>query len=211
MAHWHEPLRLIGGWRFRSERCNRLRVAFRGEDVQVAPFQGYFLRYEGAAEPVRGRFPSPQRDPEGWIELWPSEPLQASSMNEAKEKAAPLLTRLEQGDLSGFERRPHSAPQRATLVEQIEHPTRMAQALITRRDHGPYQISYRVYAPNGRYFPAASPSISTDRDHEWGMAWPRNEAGQPLRTLADELEIAREVAMQELDCLVQADPEIRPR
>lgn len=211
MAHWHEPLRLIGGWQFRSERCSRLRVMFRGADVRVALFEGHFLRYEGSAEPFKGRYPSPGRDPGGWVELWPSEPLFASSMEEAKAKFAPLLAQLERGDFTDFERRPYVVPRRPALVRQIEHPTRLAQALITCDEAETYRVSYRVYARNGHYFPAASPSISTDPEMEWGMAWPKNEAGKPLRTLADNLESAERVAIEELDRLVQRDPEIALR
>lgn len=211
MGHWHEPLRLVGGWAFGPEKGSRIRAVFRGEDVRLAPFEGHFLRYEGSAEPFRGRFPSPNREPEGWVELWPSERLFASSKEEAKEKFAPLLAQLERGDFTCFERRLYELPRRPVLVKQIEHSTRMAQALITCDEAGTYRVSYRVYARNGRYFPAASPSISADLEMQWGMTWPKDEAGKPLRTLADDLESAERIAIEELDRLVQRDPEIALR
>jgi hypothetical protein len=211
MAHWHEPLRLIGGWGFGPAKGSRIRVAFHGEDVRVAPFEGHFLRYEGPEPPPGQRYPRLNQGPEGWVELWPVEPLLASSMQEAKVQFAPLLAQLERGDFAGFERRPYMLPVRPILVRQIDHPTHMARALIACRTDGIHQITYQGYAPNGRYFPASGPSIGEDLDLEWGVIWVQDRVGKPLRTLAADLESAEIVATAELAALVQANGDIKPR
>lgn len=211
MAHWHESLKLIGGWGFGPAPGSRIRVIFQGDDVRAAPFEGHFLRYEGPEPPAGQRYPHPSREPEEWVEWWPLELLRASSMAEAKERFAPLLAQLERGDFAGFERRPYVLPTRPTPVKQIDHPTFIARALVARRGDGVYQISYQVYAPNGRYFPATGPSLSDDLNCEWGVVWTTDEAGKPLRTLADTLESAEAAASLELDLLVTTHTGIRPR
>ena len=59
--------------------------------------------------------------------------------------------------------------------------------------------------------PASTPSISTDLNFEWGRTYERDEEGQQLRTLADDLASAEEIAVIELNRLVAQDPEIKRR
>jgi len=46
---------------------------------------------------------------------------------------------------------------------------------------------------------------------EWGRTYERDEEGQQLRTLADDLASAEEIAVIELNRLVAQDPEIKRR
>lgn len=210
MAHWHEPKPHRLSWVLPARDGDRVSAEFLGVDVRVAPFQGYFLRYEGPEPVPAGPFPHWRHDPTGWIELWPREPLLAGSLGEARERIDPLLPGLEDGSTDDlFEKRPYVAPVRPTRVEELEHPTHHARAVISRWPEGHFEVSYLVYAPNGRYFPAASPAISAELDWEWGVTWMEDENGGGLRTLAGSLESAREIATVELDLLVSQDASIK--
>jgi hypothetical protein len=212
MACWHEAKKHRGGWVFPPKSGSRVGVVFRGEDARVAPFEGYFMRYEGGGSIPDGPFPHWKKNPQGWVELWPREPLRASSMEEAKRKFAPMLRQVEDGSLDErFEKRPCRPPARPARVKEIDHPTHVARAVIVQHPEGMYEVGYLVYAPNGRYFPAATPSISSELEWEWGVTWVQDENGQDMRTLADDLEDAEEIARIELDMLVRNDSMIRRR
>ena len=71
-----------------------------------------------------------------------------------------------------------------------------------------YEVRYFVYAPNGRYIPAVTPSVG-ELEWEWGVTYPQDAEGRALRTLADDLESAESVAIEELNMLVDRDSEIR--
>lgn len=108
MAYWHEVSQNTGGWLILPEPGRRVAASFRGRDVRKAPFQGHFIRYEGAGKVPSGIFPSWHRKPEGWFELWPHEPIFASSMEEAKSLIQPLLPLIEAGSIDArFERKPY--------------------------------------------------------------------------------------------------------
>ena len=201
-----------GGWLFPPKPGSRVAVSFRGHDVRKAPFQGHFLRYEGEGEVPSGPFPHWRRNPEGWFELWPREPLLASSMEEAKAKFAPLFPYVEDGSIDDqFEKRPYQTPVMPQLVEEIEHPTHVARTQIVQYPDGLYAVGYLVYAPNGRYLRATSPTISNGFGWEWGVMYVQDEEGQCLRTLADDLASAQEIATIELHQLVAQDSEIKRR
>lgn len=212
MSHWHERKPNLGSWVFPARKGGRVAAKFTGEDVRVAPFPGHFLRYEGPEPVPTGAFPHWTRRPEGWFELWPREPLLASSMDEARERIDPLLPGLEDGSADDrYAKRPYVPPVRPTRVEEIEHATHHARAVIVQWPEGHYEVGYIVYAPNGRYFPAATPSISTELDWEWGVTSMADDEGRELRTLASNRESAREIAARELDLLVRQDPCIKLR
>ncbi len=185
---------------------------FRGEDVRVAPFEGHFMRYEGA-DPLppfaSGRW---RQHPDGWYELWPREALSAWSMEEAQIAVAPLLHGLEDGSTDHlYDRRRYVAPPKPEKVAEIEHATYVAKAVIARNPDGVYECHYFVYAPNGVYLPAGTPSVSAELDWEWGVTWPEDEEGKDLRTLADDPASAEQIARAELDAIVAKDPRIRRR
>jgi hypothetical protein len=183
-----------------------------GEDVRVAPFTGHFLRYEGTVIPERLPFGVWRRQPESWFELYPEEPLLASSMEEARELIKPHREALEEVEYcEGYARRPYLPPAVPEKVQVIHHPTRIAEAIIARHTDGRFEVFYKVYAPNGRYFPVSTPSISSEMDWEWGVTWPKDESGKDLQTFADSLESAEAIAVRELSQLVDADPEIKLR
>jgi hypothetical protein len=212
MTHWHEHPVKSGGWVFRSPQPSRVTPVFRGQDVRKAPFEGYFMRYEGETLLPNGRPPNWHKHPDGWFELRPHELLLAWSSQEAKEKFTPLLPLVEDGKHDNlFDRRPYEPPVRAALVRELEHPTRVAKARIGLYPDGRYRILYAVYAPNGRYMPLVTPSVSAELDWEWGSMSPTDDAGRELTTYADDLESAMEIATRELDQLVAADPEIKMR
>ena len=201
MAYWHEQARHIGRWVF-PNRQGRVTVVFQGHDIREAPFQGYFLRYEGEGEvkPMGWK-----RDPVGWVEVWPREPLLAWSMDEAKAQFQPLLPQIEDGNLGEqYERRAYLLPVRPKLVAEVEHPTHQARARILRWPDGRYQVRYLVYAPDGRYFPASTPSVGV-LGWEWGVA------REDIETFADDLASAERIASEELAEVVTSDPEIKPR
>lgn len=201
MGYWHEPARHKGGWVF-PNREGTVGAVFEGQDVQHSPFEGYFLRWKGEGEtPVLGW----RQNPENWIQLRPHQALPASSMNEARAKIAPLLPQIEAGSIDDqFESVPYQPPHRPHLVKKIEHTTHWARARIVQQAEGRYEVDYLVYAPDGKYFPAATPSIG-ELGWEWGR--PRVET----RTLADDLTSAEEIGGKELNQIVQSDPEIRRR
>lgn len=212
MGYWHEVKRSDNGWLFPVKKGARVAVSFRGEDVRVAPFQGHFLRFEGEGE-VPGQSLSPwNRSPEGWFELWPLQPMFASSRDEAISLFEPLLPQLEDGSIDGlFEKRPYQPPARPAFIKDINHPDYIAAARIVKHGNGIYEVAYVVYAPDGKYFPVSTPSVSEDPDFEWGITYMRDEAGRRLQTMADDLASAEEIAATELDTLVTQDPEIKRR
>ena len=202
MAAWQEPAKSGGkhSWVFRK-LGSKVGVVFSGADVRLAPFEGVFLRYEGDKEAPQGW----NRNSQDWYELWPREPLKASSMEEAKALFTPLLPQIEDGSLDDqFERRPYQPPILPLVVKEIEHLSHVAKTLIVQHTSGIYELRFRVYAPDGKYYPAQTPSIG-ERGWEWGRA--RMET----TTYADDLESAEQVALLELDEIVQADPEIKRR
>ncbi len=212
MAYWHAVTEDTNSWVFPAKKGSRVAVSFRGRNARKAPFSGCFLRYEGAGEVPTGLFPHWRRSPEGWFELWPLEPMLAYSMEEAKLLFEPLLPQIEDGRLDAqFEKRPFQPPIVPQWVKEIEHITHVAMARIMRYPDGLYSVGYLVYAPNGRYLPASTPNVSTDWYSEWGVAYATDEAGQRLRTLADDLTSAEEIAVIELNRLVAQDPEIKHR
>lgn len=212
MGHRHERKINDNGWLFPAKKGSRVAVSFRGHDVRIAPFQGRFLRFEGAGEiPVKSFFPW-ETAPEGWFELWPMEPMLASSREEAKALFEPILPQVEDGTIDeSFEKRPYQPPAKPQFVKEIEHLTHLAKARIVKHENGVYQIGYAVYAPNGRYLPVSTPSVSTDRDFEWGVPYVRDEEGRPLQTMADDPTSAEEIAIIELDQFVAQDPDIKRR
>ncbi len=211
MTHWHELPKNTRGWLIPAKPGSRVAICFRGEDVRNAPFQGHFLRYEGVGEVPKG-LSSWKRNPEGWFELWPHEPLFASSIEESKAVCAPLLSYVEEGiSDSLFDSRPYQPPAKPQLVKEVEHDTHRASARIVQYPDGVYEVGYAVYAPSGRYFPAATPGISAELNFDWGKTYATDDAGQQLRTLADDLESAQEIALIELDRFVEQDPEIKLR
>ena len=56
-----------------------------------------------------------------------------------------------------------------------------------------------------------SPSIRSELEWEWGVTSVQDAENQSVRTLADDLESALQIAHDELNELVAADPEIRRR
>ena len=157
-------------------------------------------------------FPTWQKKPEAWFELWPRNPIRAFSTSEAKVLVEPLRPGLEDGSLdSEFEKRPYHPPVAPELIKDIEHTARIAKARIVQYPDGIYSVGYLVYAPNGRYMPASTPSISAELEWEWGVTRMQDEHGHELRTLADNLESAEQIAAEELDIIVSKDPEIKPR
>lgn len=205
MGHWHEPAKNIGGWTFLPKPGSRVGVIFEGESVRIAPHVGHFIRYEGDQDIKASLFPIWRKNPEGWFELWPREPLTASSSEEAKSKVAPLLPQIEDGSIDDqFEKRPYRPPVPPKLVKEIEHPTHIVKAVIVQNAEGRYQALYRVYAPDGKYIPVSTPSIG-ELGWEWGRA--RTETN----TFADDLKSAEEIAIAELSEVVRQDPEIKRR
>lgn len=201
MGYWHEAIKHSNGWVFPA-RGRKVAVIFQGEDVRAAPFEGHFLRWEGEGEASPMGW---KRNPENWIELWPHMPLRASSMEQAKVEFTPLLPQIEDGIIDHqFEKRPYRPPTLPHLVAKIEHPTHLAESVIVQHTAGRYEVRYRVYAPDGRYFPAATPSIG-ELGWDWGC--PRRQTA----TFADDFASAQQIATVELDEIVQADPEIKRR
>lgn len=212
MAYWHEPKKHMGGWTFPPKAGSRVGVVFRGEDVRIAPFEGHFMRYEGDEPLPATPIPAWNRSPDDWFELHPRQPLLATSMQDAKEKFAPLLPQVEAGAIDEqMERKPYRLPIRPTRIKEIEHPTRVARAVIVQHSDGPFEVHYYVYAPNGRYFPASTPSISSELEWEWGVTWATDEVGTTLKTLADSLASAEEIAETELHIIAEKDSEIKHR
>lgn len=208
MTYWHEAPQHTGGWQFPAQPGRRVTVLFRGRDARKAPFESRFLRYEGSETDDKGCFPHWRRNPAGWFELLLKEPLLASSMEEAKAKFAPMLAQIEDGSIDDkFTRRPYEPPVVPQQIKEIEHPVCLAKARIVQYPTGLYSVGYLVYAPNGRYFPASTPSISYDLEYEWGVTYATDEEGQRLSTLADDLADAEDIASSELDQLVARDPE----
>ncbi len=200
MAAWQEPAKNLGGWVFHI-RNSKIGVVFNGYDVRKAPFEGHFLRYEGAEEPPANW----RRKPDDWFTLRPHELLRAASMEEAKSLFSPLLAQIADGSIDDqFERQPYKPPVLPQVVREIEHPTYVAKVLIVQYPEGRYELRFRVYAPDGKYFPAQTPSIG-ELGWEWGRA--RIET----TTFADDLASAEQAALVELDEIVQADPEIKRR
>ena len=212
MAYWHDIPPVTGGWLFLRPKGSRVTALFRGRNVRKESFQGYFMRYEGEEEAPTGVIPHWRRKPEGWFELWPYEPMLASSMEEAKALFQPLLPQIEAGSIDAqFEKRPYQPPEVPQLVKEIEHSTHLAKARIVQYLDGVYFVGYLVYASNGRYFPASTPSISTELEYEWGVTYETDADGERLRTLADDLASAEEIAAIELNRFVALDPDIRVR
>ena len=212
MAYWHEAPQHTGGWQFPAKPGKRVTVLFRGRDVGKAPFEGRFLRYEGNETDAKDRFPHWRRNPAGWFELLPKEPLLASSMEEAKAKFTPMLPQIEDGSIDDqFDRRPYVPPIIPQQIKELEHPVCIAKARIAQYPNDLYVVGYLVYAPNGRYLPASTPSISSDLEYEWGVTYATDEEGQRLSTLADDLASAEEIAISELNRLVAQDAEIKRR
>lgn len=144
--------------------------------------------------------------------MWPLAPLYASSMEEAKAIYLSLLPYLEDGSKDGeFRKIPYQSPVVPQLIKEIEHPVYDAKARIVQYPDALFSVAYLVYAPNGRYMPASTPSISAELEWEWGVTRVQNDQGEELRTLADCLESAEEIAAIELEQLVAQDPEIKRR
>jgi hypothetical protein len=197
---------------FPPKQGSRTAVYFRGRDVRKQPFQGHFIRYEGEGETPKGILPPWRKDPEGWFELWPLEPLYASSSGEAKDKYLPMLPYVEDGSRDDeFRKIPYQPPVVPQLIKDIEHPTYVSKARIVQYPDALFSVGYLVYAPNGRYMPASTPSISAELEWEWGVTRVQTEEGEELRTLADCLESAEDIAAIELEQLVAQDPEIKRR
>lgn len=212
MGYWHELPKPDGGWIFLPPPGQRVVTCFVGRDIRKVPFAGHFMRYEGEERTRRGDVPSWHRKPEGWFELWPHEPLMASSNIEAKAMVAPLLPQIEDGSIDHlFDIRPYVPPIQPELIKQIDHPNRIAMAQIVQYPDGLYAIGYKVYAPNGHYLPASTPSINGELDFEWGVTYETDAEGNRLRTLADDLVSAEEIALIELNRFVDKNPEIRRR
>ncbi len=212
MAYWHEAPQDTGGWTFLPGEGGRVAAIFRGTDVRKAPFQGHFLRYEGTGEAQASFFSAWRKNSEGWFELWPLNPMLATSSQEAKQLFQPLLPQIENGSLDAqFERRPYQPPVTPHLVKEIEHATHVAMARIVQYPDGHYSVGYLVYAPNGQYLPASTPSLSSDRDYEWGITYETDDDHDPLLTLADDLGSAEEIAEIELNRFVAADGTIKQR
>ena len=212
MAYWHELPESTGGWLFPPKQGSRTAVYFRGRDVRKQPFQGHFLRYEGDRELPSWPLCHWSHRPEGWFELWPIEPLYASSSGEAKDKYLPMMLYVEDGSRDDeFRKIPYQPPVVPQLIKEIEHPTCVAKARIVQYPDGLFSVGYLVYAPNGRYMPASTPSIGAELEWEWGVTRVQNDQGEELRTLADCLESAEEIAAIELEQLVAQDPEIKRR
>ena len=210
MPSWHEVQKNQGGWQFATKPGSRVAVLFTEDNVREAPFQGHFLRYDGPGAPTAKGLTPWRQNPEGWFELWPREPLLASTMDEAKALFTPLLPHIEDGSIDDqFEMRPYTPPAKSEFIKDLTHSARVAFARIVRWPDGLFEVKYYVYAPNGRYFPASTPSISTELEWEWGVTQVSDEEGRPLRTLADDLESAEKTAVEELDNLVARDPEIK--
>ena len=157
MSHWYEPRKSTGSWVLARQPGVRVAPVFTGEDVRLAPFAGHFMRYERAEPVPPGSFPHWKRDPTGWFELWPREPILASSMGEARERIDPLLPGLEDGSADAlYEKRPYVSQTRPRRVAEMEHPTHHARAVISQWPEGLYEVVYLVYAPSGSYFPAGT-------------------------------------------------------
>ena len=203
MGYWHEPMKFGGSLvRVAKDRKTEL-VVRRGE---ISEWEAHFRRWE-LDGPARNR----RVRPDGWVMLWPKEAITGSDAQSTQAAALHLLElAAERMSDHLFDLRPFELPARPSLIKEIEHPTARATARIVQRLDGNFEATYLVYAPDGKYFPASTPSIG-ELGWEWGVTWADDENGAPQRTLANDMASLEEIAVVELDALVQADPEIRPR
>lgn len=201
MAYWHKPAEHIHRWVFPHVH-SKVAAIFEGADARRSPFKGYFLRWEGEGEPKPMSW---KRDPAGWFKLQPREPPFAWTMKDAKAMISPLLTKIADGSLdSQFDRHPYRLPDHPEAIKEIENPTYMAKARIVRHKNGQFQVGYLVYAPDGKYLPASTPSVGV-LGWEWGVA------RSNISTFADDLPSAEHIATIELDEITKSDQEIKLR
>lgn len=197
MGIWHEPAKRTGGVAIRSPTGNAGAIIRRNEDASQE-FTATFMRYEGQGKALYWT-----RFPQDWIELHPRKPVAGASHQEVREQVLALLPRVEAGDTDArFIRKPYLPPKRPEKVQEIEHATHQAKAIIVKHNEKRYAVAYQVYAPDGSYFPVSTPSIGVP-GWEWGRA-----RTQTL-TLADNLPDAEQVAIVELDEIVAKDPQIK--
>ncbi len=199
MAFWHEPVKhninvLI------PPSTGKVGAVTRRIQEEPLLFTAYFMRYEGQDKArLWTRFP------DDWIELHPRIPITGKSHPEVRNQVLALFPIVEAGGTDDqFIRKPYLTPKRPQKVEEIEHPTHQAKAIIVRHEEQRYEVTYRVYAPDGHYFPVSTPSI--------GIAgWEWRRARTQVHTLADDLQSAREIAIVELNEIVDKDSGIKRR
>lgn len=199
MAYWHEPAKHSSNVLIPPPTGNVGAVTCRcQEEPQL--FTAYFMRYEG-----QGKARLWTRFPDDWIELHPRVPITGKSQPEVRNQVRALFPIVEAGGNDDqFIRKSYLAPKRPEKVQEIEHPAYQANAVIVRHEEQRYEVVYRVYAPDGRYFPVSTPSIGI-AGWEWGRA------RLQVHTLADDLQSAEQIAVVELNEIVAKDPEIKRR
>jgi len=197
MSYWHEEpthTRVI-----RPRLLSGVATIIRYDNAVSGDFEIHFMRYDGIGKPLMW-----QRFPDDWWEFWPIEPIRATHLDQAKAASAGAALRLESGDETGFTKRRYEPSVRPIVVKEIDHPDRMAKAIIAQHADGRFQVFYHVYAPDGLYLPVSTPSVG-ELGWEWGQAGPLQ------KTFADSLQSALEIAAIKLAEIVAGDPEIKQR
>ena len=207
MVFWHELPVETAGWVFPPGPGSRVGAEFRGNNPRENPFFGRFLRYEGNGDIPTGPWPHWRRNPEGWFELWPHEPLIAYTMDEARARYLRILPDVEYGAHDEwFDRRPCQARVIPELVKELEHESLDAMARIYMYPDSLFAVHYFV-----KYFSRFVEEGALGPEWEWGGTWMKDDEGQRIRTLADDLSSAEQIALIELNHLYEEDAEKKRR
>ena len=177
MSYWNEtrikepPVLMISSQDGRIVAC----VRYPDPKATEQNFQLFLKKWVKETEPERSDL-----HPEGWIDLYPSPSLSASSFSEAAEVQKKLLRQV----LSGEDETTY-VTKYSTLefVECMLHSDRRRMARIYRHDTGTFEIRYYAYT-EGR-----------------GGGWMRIR--DKLCTFANDLESARLAAKTEITDLLQ--------
>ncbi|MCB0087378.1 MAG: hypothetical protein KDE54_05655 [Caldilineaceae bacterium] len=174
MHYWHEPRTKERTGAVISE-SGRIHVCVRFPVDKNDQFRLFVLLWQKDDDPQPW-----QVAPEGWRELWPKAPIEASSLAKAYQLQLSLLDKLENEiSYNDFEYR---VPQ-LERVAVISHSGGKHQAYIYHYQDGKYEI---------RYF-----AFTTGRDDAWIQV--RSE----LCTFTESFEDAQKIAQAEMDELAK--------
>ncbi len=185
MAHWHELTR-IRGVLARYSKNNQAKQSISRSLENPEIFEAHFERKESEER---------TEYPDGWVQLWPIEPITASTPQEAADKALSLLEVVaDKSREELLEQRDFPIPIRRKKVREVQSSTHRASAWLIKHSETRYEV---------RYF---GDVVGSDEEG-WLLSISEVEGmpvplGFQMFTLADSLQDAEQIAISELERIV---------
>lgn len=205
MSSWHEQVR--PSWSFiippREGGRTGIVICRSSEDYDL--FQAHFMRWEG-----KGECPAVlwNQDPNHWFELWPREPLLAPTMVQVEAAALGQLPQVDSARAEHqYDKQAYVPPPKPDRLETIDHASGLAKAVILKHSEVRFEVRYFSFMDFGGDTDYVRTAVPGSR------YW--DEQNRPIHwetlTLADDWASARQVAIEELEQVVQAARSDKPQ